>query len=206
MSNYDGPSFFKDSHPKIQPMDQKQSKKNQQSKYELPKNIRTQDDLKDEARQHMTNRKTPSYSVPQDPPPERFPFKNKHIPSSLQKLDGWRQPDSNKSLYTLLQERLEKDEASYLLFEEHLSDEMKTKFEDEQPKREAMAEKSARPKDVVQEQVAEIHKEVATNVTKPGTGLHRSLSNIMAEEQLGIQKSKHKLNSLFDENKKSSKK
>ena len=56
----------------------------------------------------------------------------------------------------------------------------------------------ARP-DTISEKVAEIQVETAKQVMKPSTGLHRSLSNIMAEEQRGIQKSRDKLSSLFNE-------
>lgn len=190
MNKYDGPSFFRKDNPNIQPIKNEKQAEPQQPKYELPKNVRTQNDLKDEARQHMTNRKTPSYSLANDPPPERFPFKNKHIPTSLQNRDGWQPQHTNNGLYGVIQSRLEKAEGSYLLFEEHLSGEMKNKI----------AVEEVAP--VVQEKVATIKKEVTRNVLNPGAGLHRSLSNIMAEEQRGIQKSKHKLNSLFTDEEK----
>ena len=196
MSNYDGPSFFRDNHPKIQPMVTKQQKKKEQSKYELPKTIRTHDHLQNEARQHMTNRKTPSHGLPHDPPPERYPFKNKYIPPSLKNLDGWRNNDANKTLYTIVKERLQKEKGSYLLFEEHLSDEMKAKNQ----KRQSTNKDAVN--NVVPEPKNEIRKEIVTPATKPGTGLHRSLSNIMAEEQRVIQKSQSKLNNLFKENEK----
>lgn len=205
MSKYDGPSFFRQDNPKVEPIQKKKQAAPKQPKYELPKNVRTRNDLKDEAHQHMKTRKTPSTSIPHDPPPERFPFKNKHIPTSLQKRNGSQQPNTNIGLYAVIQARLEKTEASYLLFEEHLSGEMKTKLavgeevpRDTQP----VEKKRVQEEPIVEEKVAEIKKEATKTVLKPGTGLHRSLSNIMAEEQKGIRKSKHKLNSLFTEEKK----
>ena len=166
----------------------------------------------------MLNRKTPSHALPNDPPPERFPFKNKHIPTSLQNREGWQPQNTNTGLYGVIQSRLEKTEDSYLLFEEHLSGEMKTKFE-EQPVEEqsveeqdvevqSVEEKSGeehpvlKEQPVVQEKVAAIKKATRKNMLNPGAGLHRSLSNIMAEEQRGIQKSQHKLNHLFNEKEK----
>ena len=224
MSKYDGPSFLRKDHSAIQPIKREKQAEEKQAKYKLPGNVRTQNDLKDEARQQMLNRKTPSHALPNDPPPERFPFKNKHIPTSLQNREGWQPQNTNTGLYAVIQSRLEKTESSYLLFEEHLSGEMKTKFE-EQPVEEqsveeqdvevqSVEEKSVeeqpvvqeksvvQEQPVVQEKVAAIKKATRKNMLNPGAGLHRSLSNIMAEEQRGIQKSQHKLNHLFNEKEK----
>lgn len=218
MSKYDGPSFLRKDHSAIQPIKREKQAEEKQAKYKLPGNVRTQNDLKDEARQQMLNRKTPSHALPNDPPPERFPFKNKHIPTSLQNREGWQPQNTNTGLYGVIQSRLEKTEDSYLLFEEHLSGEMKTKFE-EQPVEEqsveeqdvevqSVEEKSGeehpvlKEQPVVQEKVAAIKKATRKNMLNPGAGLHRSLSNIMAEEQRGIQKSQHKLNHLFNEKEK----
>lgn len=197
MNKYDGPSFFRKDHPKVEPIQAKKEVKPKQPKYELPKNIRTQDDLKAEALQHMEHRKTPSPFIPNDPPPERYPFKNKYIPKSLQNLEGWQTDQIDTGLYATIQARLKKQADSYLLFEEHLSDEMKTKVDiiSDQPRN---TQTVARP-DTISEKVAEIQVETAKQVMKPSTGLHRSLSNIMAEEQRGIQKSRDKLSSLFNE-------
>lgn len=204
MSKYDGPSFFRQDNAKVKPVYKKKQAASKQSNYELPKNVRTRNDLKDEAREHMKTRKTPSTSIPHDPPPERFPFKNKHIPTSLQQRNGWQQQNTNTGLYTAIQARLEKTQDSYLLFEEHLSGEMKTKVAVEEVPRDThtVEKKQVLDVPVVQEKVAEIKKNVTKTLLKPGAGLHRSLSNIMAEEQLGIQKSKQKLNSLFTEEEK----
>ena len=223
MSKYDGPSFLRKDHSTIQPIKREKQAEEKQAKYKLPKNVRTQNDLKDEARQQMLNRKTPSHALPNDPPPERFPFKNKHIPTSLQNREGWQPQNTNTGLYAVIQSRLEKTEDSYLLFEEHLSGEIKTKFE-EQPvedplveelpvEKQSVEEKSVEEQSldekpvlqeqpVVQEKVAAIKKATRKNMLNPGAGLHRSLSNIMAEEQRGIQKSQHKLNHLFNEKEK----
>ena len=219
MSKYDGPSFLRKDHSTIQPIKREKQAEEKQAKYKLPKNVRTQNDLKDEARQQMLNRKTPSHALPNDPPPERFPFKNKHIPTSLQNREGWQPQNTNTGLYAVIQSRLEKTEDSYLLFEEHLSGEMKTKFEenpldespveeqpmDEQPVEEQPVEEKPvlQEQPIVQEKVAAIKKATKKNMLNPGAGLHRSLSNIMAEEQRGIQKSQHKLNHLFNDKEKS---
>ena len=221
MSKYDGPSFLRKDHSAIQPIKREKQAEEKQAKYKLPGNVRTQNDLKDEARQQMLNRKTPSHALPNDPPPERFPFKNKHIPTSLQNREGWQPQNTNTGLYAVIQSRLEKTEDSYLLFEEHLSGEMKTKFEenpldespveeqpmDEQPVEEQPVEEKPvlQEQPVVQEKVAAIKKATKKNMLNPGAGLHRSLSNIMAEEQRGIQKSQHKLNHLFTDKEKNKK-
>ena len=214
MSKYDGPSFLRKDHSAIQPIKREKQAEEKQAKYKLPGNVRTQNDLKDEARQQMLNRKTPSHALPNDPPPERFPFKNKHIPTSLQNREGWQPQNTNTGLYAVIQSRLEKTEDSYLLFEEHLSGEMKTKFEEnpldespveEQPVEEQPVEEKPvlQEQPIVQEKVAAIKKATKKNMLNPGAGLHRSLSNIMAEEQRGIQKSQHKLNHLFNDKEKS---
>lgn len=223
MSKYDGPSFLRKDHSAIQPIKREKQAEEKQAKYKLPGNVRTQNDLKDEARQQMLNRKTPSHALPNDPPPERFPFKNKHIPTSLQNREGWQPQNTNTGLYAVIQSRLEKTEDSYLLFEEHLSGEMKTKFEEQPVEKQSVEEQDVevqsveeksveeqsldekpvlQEQPVVQEKVAAIKKATRKNMLNPGAGLHRSLSNIMAEEQRGIQKSQHKLNHLFNEKEK----
>lgn len=208
MSKYDGPTFFRKDNPKVKPIQKDQQAAPEQPKYKLPQNVRTRNDLKDEARQHMETRKTPSTSIPHDPPPERFPFKNKHIPTSLQNRGGRQTQNKTTGVYGEIQQRLKKNEDSYLLFEEHLSDEMKTKVaivEEVAQDNYKVEEKSVSTQSKQPEKVADKKKEVTKNVLKPPTGLHRSLSNIMAEEHKGIQKSKHKLNSLFNEEEKGKK-
>lgn len=203
MSNYDGPSYFKNNHPKIEPIQaEKKSEPEKQPKYALPKNVRTRDHLKKEAREYM---KTPSTTVSNDPPPERFPFKNKHIPKSLQKLGGWSQQNPDRTLLSEIQARLDKDKQTYLLFEDRLSDEMRKTLEAMESEdleantepAEIVKKAETAPVDEIKEKVARIQKATTKNFMKPNTGLHRSLSNIMDEEQRGIRNSK--LNSLFTE-------
>lgn len=195
MGNYDGPSFYKENHPRIKPIKNDQPSKRKNIKYTLPKNVRTQDDLKDEARELMN---TPSQPVPNDPPPERYPFKSKYIPDSLQHLGGWKQPPQiDQELLNEIAARLDKEEHTCLLFADRLSDEMTQKLEtmeSEERHREKAAEEREQQESAVQEKVVQV-KEVQKEVMKPSTGLHRSLSNIIAEEQKGIDNSK--LNSLF---------
>lgn len=212
MTKYDGPSYFKNSHPKIKPIEPATVKrKKEPAKYELPKNIQTRNELKDESRRYL---KTPSHNVPNDPPPERYPFKSKHIPSSLQKLDGWDKRNANVTLLSEIIERLQKDAHTYLLFEEHLSDEMRNKLEqkeqslgDKVSEQHKLEKERSQKVDPAVDKAKKIKKETSRRLMKPGSGLHRSLSNIIAEEQIGIQKSQKKLDNLFTEkNKKNFKK
>lgn len=185
MVNYDGPSYFKKNHPKIKKMKQVEEEK---PKYTLPKNVQTPKQMQENARQYM---KTPSLGLPNDPPPERFPFKRTHIPASLQKLDGWTKQHVDVELYTEIHSRLQKKEDTYLLFADHLSDEMKKKME----------EKESEPRHtptVKEDNVTLVREGIAKDILKPGSGLHRSLSNIMADEQQTIHKNQNSLNKLFN--------
>lgn len=190
MANYDGPSYFKKDHPKVKKM-----KKSEETKYSLPKTIRTPKNMQEEARHYM---KTPSKHITSDPPPERYPFKPTQTPASLQKLDGWDKQNIDVELYTEVYGRLQKDTDTYLLFADHLSDEMKKKVE----------EKKEVPRQtpiVKEENITLMREGMAESLLKTSSGLHRSLSNIIADEQKTIHKNRDGLEKLFNQSNKGKK-
>lgn len=194
MTNYDGPSYYKKDHPKAEKLNK--AVKEGQSNYSLPKTVRTPQEMREEARDYM---KTPSKQMPSDPPPERFPFKPTRTPSSLQKLDGWDRQHVDVEQYIEVHTRLQKKTETYLLFADHLSDEMKEKIEKKKEK--------ASPTPIVEEgKVTLVREGLADNILKPGSGLHRSLSNIIADEQKTIHKNKDGLEKLFNQNQRKQKK
>lgn len=214
MTKYDGPSYFRKNHPKIKAIKgNKRQETEQKPNYELPNSVQTRKNIQEEARHYM---KTPSQSITNDPPPERFPFKPRYTPTSLQKLEGWANQHQANPLFIEIEQRLKKEPESYLLFEEHLSDEMKQfldKTESElrgsqrvdegkaSADRDEMQTDSGYKSRVVEEKAALVQEELKKNLLKPSTGLHRSLSNIMDDEKRTILKNKNSLNKLFNEGK-----
>lgn len=193
MVNYDGPSYFRKNHPKVKSIkDDRTRETEQKASYELPNNVRTRKSMHEEARHYM---QTPSQATTNDPPPERFPFKRTHTPTSLQKLDGWANQQKANPLYIEIEQRLKKEDTTYLLFEEHLSDEMKQKLEKKKPE-------PRHTPIVAEDHVTLVREGLKTDFLKKNTGLHRSLSKIMDDEQKTIRKNQKSLNKLFDQDKK----
>lgn len=191
----------------------------------LPKNVRIRADLQreamdymntppaasDHAGDHFTQRKSTQSQIPQ----RRSYFKNKYIPQSLQQLDGWKKTGYNYELIYEIEKRLEKQPDSYLLFEEFIADELKDRFKVEEskaalnPQPETTAPKeelSDKPKtrnhqrvidSKTKKKVKRVQAELKSNLSRPNTGLHRSLSNIMAEDQKALDNMKKNLGSLF---------
>ena len=112
MMNYDGPSLYKNDHPKVEPLGKKPKKKEtKHSKYSLPNQVRTREDIQNEAHEYMET-------------PSRMPhrFRSTKIPTSLQPLTDWEQTKRNHKLIQEIRDRLQKDPADYLLFEEYLAE------------------------------------------------------------------------------------
>lgn len=108
MGHYDGPSIYKKEQSQTKPINVKRQAR-RLPKYELPKTVRTRDNLQKEAQNYM---KTPS-SVNRR-------FRSTKIPNSLQHLEGWKQNRHNHQLIQAIRERLMVDSSEYLLFEERI--------------------------------------------------------------------------------------
>lgn len=176
MGKYDGPSFYKKDHPKVKPM--KKDRFRNEYKQTMPKNVRTRDERHNEARNYM---ETPSSKATS----QKYGFRRKYIPTSLQNLEGWQQTKKNDELITAIEKRLAKEKDSYLLF----ADAMK------EPLQPPKAEKTKTKKQ------KKHHRSKVKRQTKVNAGLHRTLSKIIAEDDAAIKNGKNNLDSLFSEDK-----
>lgn len=167
MGKYDGPSFYKKDHPKVKPIKKKTC--DQKYKESMPKSVRTRADIKKNATEYM---ETPSGHASV----RKKTFRRQHIPASLQHLEGWQRTKRNDQLVIKIKERLAKTEDSYLLFADHMIEK-----EEPEPKKETSKQWS----------------EKTVSQTKANAGLHRSLSNIIEEDQEAVLNGKNKLDSLF---------
>lgn len=211
MKNYDGPSFYKKDHPKLKSIKKQKNRFEQAHKRSMPNQVRTREDLKKEAFDYM---ETPSIK----PKPENYSFRSKEIPKSLQYLEGWQKTKKNHQLIEAIEARLEKEKSSYLLFDGYLVEEElaenpaeseKKEFaKEERPAKEdqkAAAKQKIRSKETkqtatpAQKKAEQVKEKLTSTAAKPTSGLHRSLSKIIAEDQEAMQNGKNNLNSLFSE-------
>jgi len=215
MKNYDGPSFYKKDHPKLKPIKRQKNRFEQAHKRNMPDQVRTREDLKKEAFDYM---ETPSIK----PKPENYSFRSKEIPKSLQYLEGWQKMKKNYQLIEAIEARLEKEKSSYLLFDGYLAEEESTENTAEgsekqaepikkEPVQEERSRKDAVPKQKrrseatkqtstnAQKKAEQVKEKLTATAAKPTSGLHRSLSKIIAEDQEAMQNGKNNLNSLFSE-------
>lgn len=231
MSKYDGPSYFKKSHPKIKSINETKDDSNENKKvswtdqddyfktpYEetIPDSFQKRTAIQQKAVDYMQaptaqssnkvveTKKTQSESseFSYEPP---YRFRNKYIPASLQHLDGWKNNNKNYTLIAEVEKRLEKETNAYLLFEEYLAPEIKEALEaNEQPKQrpQKKAVKKKRSKNYdpqTMKKVERVKEDLESSIQKPNTGLHRSLSGIIAEDQEFLNNRKSKLGSLFSD-------
>lgn len=103
-------------------------------------------------------------------------FRSKHIPQSLQNLEGWKKEKGNTELLAELEGRLKKEKADYLLFSAYLSEEIEAE--------ELANQQQAQEK----EKIKLVKKKAKPDLKKPNTGLHRSLSKIITEDKNNIKK------------------
>lgn len=253
MSKYDGPSYFKKKHPKIQPL--KQTKKNEKKakkvswadqdnyfksdyKNNLPNRVQTRSDLQEKALDYMrtpsnqsnrnsrssvgTNSPSRTNQTAATPKASTRPFRSKYIPKSLQNLEGWKTNDRNHTLIAEIKNRLVKETNTYLLFEEYLAPEVATALKAEEPEKLSMndepaqieqptktSEQTQQPETKVDEKLSfdertkekaeRVQEELNHNLVKPNTGLHRSLSKIIAEDQEALKNGRNHLGSLFSD-------
>lgn len=267
MSKYDGPSYFKKNHPKIKPLknskkDAKENKKvswaDQDNYFKddyrdtIPNRVQTRTDIQEKALDYM---QTPSNSFDnrqteqnlkaemRDKKANNLPrekanrFRSKHIPASLQNLEGWKTITQDHTMITEVKKRLTKETNTYLLFEDKLAPEVAEALKDEEQvkssdlvetnqifpinkrdqsiskasqkaqlknKRQTKRAKNKRNKKLnfderTQKRAERVQEELNHNLLKPNTGLHRSLSKIIAEDQEALESGKNNLGSLFSD-------
>lgn len=216
MSRYDGPSYLNNDEPKFRPI-KEDPKDNKVAKYELPRSVKTREDLQKEADRYM---ETPSYMNRR--------FRRTQVPRSLQKLDGWKLKRRNEALIETIRQRLAKDSSDYLLFEEFMIEEVEVEV-DSKPISDSKSVSDPKPVEETKDHVNLVRKDLAKlnlnqqtpaipnekaknalrkkvvrskqtkgpKKIKPNTGLKRSLSNIIADDKKAMEHWNSNLDSLF---------
>jgi len=200
MSKYDGPSFYKKNHEKIENLDKnKEQTPDRTESFEnnyrqsRPDTVKTRKDIKEVALDYMETPSRGQNETRQESNKERF--QSKQIPPSLQKLDGWSQTNKNQKTIMEIEERLEKEAGSYLLF----ADETKTT---KTKRKQAVFKNKNINADVdpeTKKKVERVQEKMSADLSKPSAGLHRSLTNIMDDDEKALKNGKDNLNSLFNE-------
>ncbi len=220
MSKYDGPSYLNNDEPKFRPI-KEDPKDNKVAKYELPRSVKTREDLQKEADRYM---ETPSYMNRR--------FRRTQVPRSLQKLDGWKLKRRNEALIETIRQRLAKDSSDYLLFEEFMVEEVEVEV-DSKPISDSKSVSDPKPVEETKDHVNLVRKDLAKlnlnqqtpaipnekaknalrkkvvrskqtkgpKKIKPNTGLKRSLSNIIADDKKAMEHWNSNLDSLFSNEK-----
>lgn len=220
MSKYDGPSYLNNDEPKFRPI-KEDPKDNKVAKYELPRSVKTREDLQKEADRYM---ETPSYMNRR--------FRSTQVPRSLQKLDGWKLKRRNEALIETIRQRLAKDSSDYLLFEEFMVEEVEVEV-DSKPISDSKSVSDPKPVEETKDHVNLVRKDLAKlnlnqqtpaipnekaknalrkkvvrskqtkgpKKIKPNTGLKRSLSNIIADDKKAMEHWNSNLDSLFSNEK-----
>ena len=119
-------------------------------------------------------------------------FRSRKIPKSLQNLAGWKKTEWDYTLLVELEKRLSKQDEDYLLFavESDPDDLVDEKTHEESRKSKKQVKNH--------EKINEVQKKMKKDLSKPATGLHRSLSKIIAEDQKALKNGKNNLNRLFN--------
>lgn len=197
-------------------------------KQSMPKRVPTRTDLQEEAAEYMQtpstsyNSSVPPRQMTKKANDQSNRFRSKHIPKSLQHLKGWATNPTDQSLLEEVRKRLTKEKDSYLLFEERLAPEIKQAYDRRASSQSLVQEtlenkKTLKNKKVsnqkidskmtkpvkldphTQEKAERVQEELNHNPLKPNTGLHRSLSKIIAEDQEALESGKNNLGSLFSD-------
>ncbi len=194
--NYDGPSYYKKNEQKS--ILHKEEKINGQvaSKYNtvFKRNRRTE--IEREAETHLTPppsklaRKT--IESPKRVERNEHFFRSKKIPASLQNLNGWKKTKWNQNLLAELEKRLLKEEEEYLLFAPEIDKKKKKEV-----KNKSIPSSNEEKNMKSQEKISKVQTKMKKDLNKPATGLHRSLSKIIAEDQAALKNGKNNLDSLF---------
>ena len=158
------------------------------------KKIKNHREIEKEANEYITaplnHSKKKAEKVVQE---KRVAFRNRRIPDSLQNLAGWRKVDSEKELISNLEKRLDKDESDFLLLEGKIKDKL-DEIDMGHDYRKKIEEKKLK-------NTHHAFKENVIKASKTTTGLHRSLSKIIAEDEEAMKNRKSNLGGLFTDKK-----
>lgn len=188
-----------------------ESDKQEENKFARPEKNhlgkkKTREEVVNKAKEYMTT--PPIYSkektgdFPVEKKSENHHFRSKYIPKSLQNLDGWKRTEWKQDLLVELEERLFKQSDDYLLFtNDSQIDENEAKQKNNLVNNQSDIQKEKKSTSA-QNKIASAHRELKKDLTKPTTGLHRSLSNIIAEDEEALKSGKNNLESLFTHSKK----
>lgn len=124
---------------------------------------------------------------------KRLAFRNRRVPDSLQNLAGWRKVESEKDLISKLEKRLAKNDKDFLLLEDKVKDNL-DEIDMAQDYKKKIEEKKL-------ENTHHAFKKNVIKASKTTTGLHRSLSKIIAEDEEAMKNRKSNLGSLFADKK-----
>ena len=194
--NYDGPSYYKKNDQEIK-LD-KEEKKNRKvtSKPNTVFKRKRPTEIKRQADDHLTpppsqlTRKT--IESPRRVQRNEHFFRRRKIPPSLQNLNGWKKTEWNQNLLAELENRLLKEEEEYLLFAPEIEEEEKKEV-----KETSVSSSNDVKNGKSQEKINKVQTKMKEDLNKPATGLHRSLSKIIAEDQEALKNGKNNLDSLF---------
>lgn len=201
MTGYDGPSIFKRNTSDTPSGNKDQRSKHRQGfenphRKNLPKGVQTRVDIQKEAQTYMQTSPTKHME-----PKKAARFRNKYIPPSLQQNNIDEIKQKNDWLYEELTKRLAKDASTYLLFTTEDADPVVKPAEKRQvSKKTAASTSKLKDKKSKLKKIKKIEKKMRAQ-QKPTTGLQRSLSNILEEEQTVLKNQEGHLNSLFTEKK-----
>lgn len=184
--NYDGPSYYK----KRESNDPDEKSQKMATPLERLKNEqKRRNELNEQFMRNQQQRK--------EMHPENYYFRSTQIPKSLQNRDELKEEAWDQEVVSELEDRLKKEPENYLLFSEDLPED---KLE-EVPKTDANKSVKLSAEEMkIKKMVAEIEStldtaalvqhEIKPDLRKPNTGIHRTLSNIISEDKIGLNKKK----------------
>lgn len=225
MAKYDGPSYYKKSNSnrksftgKIHSKTDKKVSWTEEDDYfgndyqeKIPKSVQTRADLQKEALDYMQtspifpdekNKETSkshfeSVKQPKSLPSNHYYFRSKYIPASLQNLEGWKTSAINNEKLDEIQERLKKASKDYLLFGKNSVSQKHTPVTKKKNKFKSQEKTGNEIDPQLKERAEHVQEELGISHAKPSSGLHRSLSKIISEDQEVLKNGKSQLGSLF---------
>ncbi|WP_300277598.1 hypothetical protein [Peptacetobacter sp.] len=173
--NYDGPSFYK--------------KREREHSEEKSQEIETPLDRlnKEEKRRNRLSEEKLSKKKIKETRPASYYFRSTQIPKSLQSREGWKKETWDQELVGELEKRVRKGPADYLLFSDNPKPE--EMIGNKEKRTVDTSAKAMRIKEMVAEiestldTVALVQQDMKPDLTKPNTGLHRTLSNLNEEHK-----------------------
>lgn len=194
--NYDGPSYYKKNEQATKLDKEEKENRTIASGSNSAAKRKRATEIKRQAEAHLTP--PPSeLAKKMIESPERVKrnegfFRSKQIPPSLQNLNGWKKTEWNQNLLAELEKRLFKEEEEYLLFAPEFEEN-----NNQEIKQTSIPSASDEKRIKSQEKINKVQIKMKEDLNKPATGLHRSLSKIIAEDQEALKNGKNNLDSLF---------